>query len=307
MPKLLAQFLQEQQEPFALEVYLLERGYSKGTTRDAASTNSRFFKAKRRYVDVPHCSEFVKAVFGRHSNRKISKNHGIAGRKCNFPKNRGSVEGHADEDEFSCSESDANGNIFSEEKVDAERKLKWRINMEDGNKQLSPVSVLEETESDQGSSPVHHNECNLKTTQGETSTSIISQHKPKEPTHELTSCPNNPYDQYMINKRALQQKKQLLIDCVREVIENHRKKDDKKGQQLKKILGTEELWKLVCENVWLWSQNSIHETNIFHLLNYDFMASVEEWINDFEMQKEGILMEIGDDILEGILSEIFIS
>lgn len=88
-----------------------------------------------------------------------------------------------------------------------------------------------------------------KTTQPESSTSA-SQFRSKQPTNYsaqvLRQIPvSSLYSQHIINKKALQQTKQLLIDCVREVIENYRKQE-----HVKKILGAEELWKLVCENVY---------------------------------------------------------
>lgn len=60
MPKLLADFLQEQQEPFALEAYLLERGCS-------------------RRIDNPNCSHFLKGVFSQfmvvaNADRKVEGN-----------------------------------------------------------------------------------------------------------------------------------------------------------------------------------------------------------------------------------------
>lgn len=134
--------------------------------------------------------------------------------------------------------------------------------------------------------------------QGESSKSIISKCKSKQQaTHKFEESQN----QYSINKRALQQKKQLLVDCVREVIENQRKRDNETGLQLKKILGAEELWELVCENVWLWSRDSIDETNIAHMLNCDF---IEEWSCASDQQKNEIAMEIGDAVLEDIVNEI---
>ncbi|KAI3460133.1 hypothetical protein Pfo_016796 [Paulownia fortunei] len=334
MPKLLGEFLQEQQEPFALEVYLLERGCPRGISLNARCTlcsSAKFLKCsascslkKRRYV-VPNCSNFLKAVFSQfvmaNDNQKF-KNSGNGGRKTALVENWKNRQENAAEDRFSaasstpvfnsCSDRDVEdarcpeadirrftkcGNLFLERKVDADRKLKWRA-VED-SKQLSPVSVLEETESDEGS-PVHY-------TQGECSTSM-SQFKLKQKTHysfqelqELVGL--NSYAQYIINKRALQQTKQLLIDCVREVMEKHRKRD-KRREQLKKILGAEEVWKLVCENVWLWSQDSIDESNIVHLLHYDFLASAVEWSADSEQQKMEISTEVGNAILEDVINEI---
>lgn len=100
MPKLLGEFLQEQQEPFVLELYLLERGYRART------------KIKRRDA-IPKCAKFVSAVFKRvvlHNSSKIKNDPGTG---------RGEAVGanDGDEDEFtsarattlytsSCSESE---------------------------------------------------------------------------------------------------------------------------------------------------------------------------------------------------------
>ncbi|KAH6796155.1 hypothetical protein C2S51_037141 [Perilla frutescens var. frutescens] len=279
MPKLLAEFLQEQQEPFVLDVYLLERGYYRHIIRpDAPSRSPRFSQNKRHLQAIPSCAQFVRTVFSRlllqHNNHKINKLD------------------HADEDEFSSANSTTLYNSCSES--DAECITK----QSDFSLQLSPVSVLEETESE--GSPLYKKQYNLKKTQGESSTSI-SRCKSKQATHNRVV---DSFDQYSINKRALQQTKQLLVDCVREVIENQRKRDDEGGLQLKKILGAEELWKVVSENVWLWSQEPIHETNIVHLLNSDFMASLEESKSASDQLKDEISLEIADAILEDIINEI---
>ncbi|KAK4428710.1 hypothetical protein Salat_1170800 [Sesamum alatum] len=317
MPKLLADFLQEQQEPFALEVYLLERGYYfRATALNNAKRSACCGPKKRRQADVSNCSVFVRALLGRlllHNNHKI-KNRGRRHRKGIPTDNHGGAEEVEDDTNLSdsCSESEEedigrrrppeNGNLFSEEEADADNETKWR-SIEHRDNHLSPVSVLEETESDE-------EDYNSKTTfQGECSTSV-SEYKSNQPaaaTEELEELVgSNSYDQYIINKRALQQTKQLVVDCVREVIEKHRRRDPKKlREQLKKILGADELWKLVCESVWEWSQNPVDETNVVHLLRCDLLGSAEEWSSDSEQQKEEISMEIGDAILEGIINEIF--
>lgn len=80
MSKKLGQFLQEQQEPFTLQIYLLERGQfrnkhlvSDGNFR-CCSTNSSsymFFKrsascgAKKRRKLIPNCSKIVKSVINK--------------------------------------------------------------------------------------------------------------------------------------------------------------------------------------------------------------------------------------------------
>lgn len=101
MPKLLGEFLQEQQEPFVLEFYLLERGYRART------------KIKRRDA-IPRCAKFVRAVFKRvvlHNSRRSKHDPGNE-------KGEALEANDGDEDEFtsasattlytsSCSESEA--------------------------------------------------------------------------------------------------------------------------------------------------------------------------------------------------------
>lgn len=89
----------------------------------------------------------------------------------------------------------------------------------------------------------------------------------------------------------MQQRKQLL---TRELID-------------KKELGGEDVWKLVCENVWKWSQDSINETNILHLLHSDFIASMDEWDADFERQRLEVLMEIENHILGLVFNEMVVA
>ncbi|CAA0806806.1 Unknown protein [Striga hermonthica] len=279
MPKLLGEFLQEQQEPFALDIYLFERGFR----------NRRARSFKKRDA-VANCVEFAKAAFRRlilQTRFRKAKT-----KSCYFPGNRNGQEHKPGTKQNS---------IFLEEK-----KVYANGNTKHGS----------ETESnDEGSSTSSLHETNYDFTtktrcEDESSTSKT---KPKRPMYSDCARKSsrqvvrpNSYYQYTINKRALHETKRLLIDCLREVIENHRKIFEKRRrhqneQQLKRIVGTEELWQLVCENVWVWSKNSIHETNILVLLNYDFLDSEEEWTSLFELQKEEIAMEISEAILEGII------
>ncbi|EYU34169.1 hypothetical protein MIMGU_mgv1a024445mg, partial [Erythranthe guttata] len=238
MPKLLVEFLQEQQEPFALDNYLLERGYSKGSTTSSTLRNSaRFLKKsaslglrKRREI-VPKCSEFVRAVCGRFVVlHNLATNHNI--------KNRGNNGGRR--------------NSNTREKQHANEEDKYYLSSTSGTTVFDSCS-----ESDVG---------------------------------DDAQCSQI---EFIINKRALQQNKQLLIDCVREVIKKYRKNDGK-------IFGTDELWKLVCENVWIWSKDSIDENSIIHLLRYDFMESSLH--ADSEQHKEDLSMLIGDAVLDCIIN-----
>lgn len=104
------------------------------------------------------------------------------------------------------------------------------------------------------------------------------------------------------SKRILQQTRQLLFDCVREMTETHAKKM-KGDQNSRKFLGAEQLGKLIYEKLRIWDIQAGDETNINFLLESDFLSSVEAW-NCNEQQEREICCEIGDDILEEIIKEI---
>ncbi|XP_051123673.1 uncharacterized protein LOC127246386 isoform X2 [Andrographis paniculata] len=262
MPKLLAEFLLERQEPFSLHHYLLERGHCRGSL-----DSSWFLKygPRKRQCMVTNCSEFVKAMLGRIAllrGGRRRRERGVSSTK----------------DFVSCSESD---------EQEAAAAQKGRSSMEHGNDTSPVVSVLEETNSDQPSTldddTAHQYECESYTTQ--------------------------IHSQYSINKRLLQQTKQLLIDSAREVIESEncrRQRDNKKSRaHLKKqVVGAEELWKVLCENVWIWSNES--SNNIAHLLHSDYLNSLEDWETDYQKKRQGIAMEIGEELLESIINEVLV-
>ncbi|XP_051150281.1 uncharacterized protein LOC127264791 [Andrographis paniculata] len=301
MPKLLGELLQEQQEPFVLEAYLLERGY----LRSIKILESCSLK-KRMHL-VPHCTKFIKSVV---SHRMIDDNtcmikstnggwmnsfvekwtHKYTG-KCRL-----SVSSSTAKSKYSVTKR---GRDIIAKEVTVEKRGKWGSVEE--SKQLSPISVLQETESDEGS-PINQRKSNFKaSSQGESSASI-SQNKAKQQLHySVQGLPriigSDSYSQYIINKKAMKQTKQLLIDCVREVIEYCRERDIGR-EQIRKILGAEEVWKLVCEKVWEWSQEPIDENNTVHLLYHDFLVGVKR--EDSEQQS----MEISKEIEEAILADV---
>lgn len=92
---------------------------------------------------------------------------------------------------------------------------------------------------------------------------------------------SNPASQLLISKRVIHQTKQLLFDCVREVVEAH----SKRGRHL----GSEEA--------------TVEEANLLNLLNSDFLDSVAEW-RDLKQQKQLIGTEIGEIVLKEIINEV---
>lgn len=112
MSKQLGDFLQEHQEPFAMEVYLHERGYPRSNSAQFLKGSASFDPKKRR-KSLPSCSKIMGAVFSRivHSeaNRKF--------KNCWSNKNGRNKQDLAEDDHFSsassstvfnsCSQSDA--------------------------------------------------------------------------------------------------------------------------------------------------------------------------------------------------------
>ncbi|CAK9143590.1 unnamed protein product [Ilex paraguariensis] len=346
MPKQLGELLQEQQEPFTLEAYLLERGYL------SSSNSTKFLKrpvisgiTKRKKV-VQNCSKIVKVVF----NKLLSIDSKLKRKNCGSDhvsvteKSMNSKE-IAEEDKFSSASSTTVFNSCSqsevedaydlseeehisatpktchalkpgkrEEEVATEREFQW-YRVED-SKQPSPVSVLDDIQFDEvRQNATKIEEESLKTCKKEVDESIFSVSVSNLSFHSSSKRPNpscvgelqelvvsNHSSQYTKNKRFLQQSKQLLFDCMREVVESHRGKDNR-SLQFQQFLGPEELWNLLYENIWTWSRLSIDETNIAHLLNLDFLDSSEKW-SDLEQQRREIGEQIGDTILEDITNEI---
>lgn len=107
--------------------------------------------------------------------------------------------------------------------------------------------------------------------------------------------------QCMKTKRVLERKKQLLLDCVREVVGNY-------GIQSRRwnaheYLGPEMLGKIICDKILSWSKHDGDVTNITQLLESDFKDSSKQW-NHFRHHIKEIGIEMGDGILENITDEI---
>nr|GMD99481.1 Dentin sialoprotein [Ipomoea batatas] len=253
LPKQLGQFLQEQQEPFTLQLYLHERGHvtcnSSNSEQNfpAASANPcKFLKGTNL---LPRCLHLVKAVLGKLSlDPKIKK-----------------IQDSTESDNFSSAtsaDSDAEdagptriSSTLHGKQVVADRKMRAKCG-EDSSKQLSPVSVLEETETE-SSEDDDETECFVGMSDG---TNLL---------------PPVVYSKNKIGR-----------------------------QQSGRALDSDKLWKLICESLVMWSQDSVDETNINHLVLSDFMASGKEWRGVGEVQGKEIGVRICGVILEDICCEI---
>ncbi|XP_027093454.1 uncharacterized protein [Coffea arabica] len=330
MSKQLGDFLQEQQEPFILEVYLLERGYSSSSIGTCLKRSvSSGLRRNRKFI--PNCSRIVRALFSRTltvtEDQKVSNISGIRSEGVCVSEMDNIKQEMADDDKFSsassatmfnsCSESDGEDAHYAwrkdgfwgipdyyqaikdENEVTADRRFRLE-NGEDG-KQLSPVSVLEHTQPADGSPFCRKDGDARRHKQISTTVCACKSEKP------FCSgfgefCKPDASSQYAKNKKAVQKSKLLLFDCVREVVEKH-KKYYPEGQQIQQIMGHQKLWELICQNIWLWSKESIHETNTTHLLHLDLLSSAQEWSN-FEHHRQEIGIQLADAMLEDISYEV---
>ncbi|XP_047947931.1 uncharacterized protein LOC125193990 [Salvia hispanica] len=195
MPKLLADFLQEQQEPFALEVYLVERGLT--------------FHNSAKYV-APNCSYFVRAAFSRLA--VANANGGLRNFLSAKPESASCLE--SDGGGSHCSESAIRrfvkcGNCFFDREVeDADTNSKSRAEEEDSKQQLSPISVLGEIDPDQDS-PIYYKQGSINTL---SSTAQCKLEQPQLYVMRKSREPE-PCNKYIINKMALDQiERQELIE-----------------------------------------------------------------------------------------------
>ncbi|XP_062097140.1 uncharacterized protein LOC133803184 isoform X2 [Humulus lupulus] len=182
-----------------------------------------------------------------------------------------------------------------------------------GNNNRSSVSVVQEESS------LSQEKINLIRRQSlETKTKISSlimarevREKPRNVStkisdpRELHNLKSKPSRQFLKSKRVLSKTRQLLFECVREIVETHAKKE--KVHYGKGVLGPEELGELLWEKMKAWSKQSTGDdtNNITYLLCLDFVDTAQEW-NGFDSEKKEIFWEIGDAIAEEIMNEFVI-
>ncbi|KAM7280883.1 hypothetical protein ACFE04_008017 [Oxalis oulophora] len=327
-PKRLSELLQERQEPFVLEVYLSERGYC--SKRSASVINKRA-RGIARYAKVLQMLR-KKLVSMNGSRLSVVKNSDIPDGKSGVVADMIRKEQEViDGDQFfssassttvynSCSESDPEDgityslqrddsltlvinedtlntlNIPREDEATLDRKLQ-RGSVED-SKQLSPVSVLQQTSCHGASRLYHTQHDNLTKTSGSVTEDLILSASLQNLQDMAKSCPST---ECLKSKRVLPRTKQLLLDFVKEMIATQEKKTLKQQQQ-KELLGTEELGKFICEKI----KACGNESSMAQRPNCDSLSSKLVDISDFEQQKGEIGIEIADAIFKQMISEIVV-
>ncbi|XWS14821.1 hypothetical protein CRYUN_Cryun35bG0041500 [Craigia yunnanensis] len=340
----LGELLQEQQEPFILEVYLSERGCVRKNLTSGANfvgchgNSGKFLKKfgcqSQSKKGIPHFPKALKVVL---CNKVFTikglrtKNSDDEDGKLSVTEMDRNEQDTAEPDRFSsassttvynsCSDSDidepsmfadnfkSNLKLYDEreKKAAADVKFQWSCIKE--SKQHSLQSVLEEIYTSVGS-PLDNTRRLSSTRQKSffllksiTEDSILSaslRNLLLQTTSRKSSCagltevrPDGCNSStFSISKRVLQQTKQHLLNCVRELAENNHEKEEKG----KEVLGPEEIGKVICENM----KGCGDESNIGKLWD----LTPQEW-NDFGTEKrDDIELVIGNTIVVEMTSEV---
>ncbi|XP_021754719.1 uncharacterized protein LOC110720023 [Chenopodium quinoa] len=347
-PRRLSEFLNEQQEPFVLEIYLRERGYrirkslelegghigccsttSNHNLKNSSSNQNLKKSLNHHHVGanhVPRKSSSISSIARRLVNKIVS----MKGRKTRTtkenevePANKYSstsglttlsnytwFEGDTDGDTISRSSPAKNETTRDDKSASDRLMIEWRI-VED-NKQCSPDSVLDELDFDAiavyNAKKQHERtpvESRIRFQRNVSEDAIVSaslwellvqfRNKPKQ------QGSRKPFPEYMNSKKALQQNRQLMFDCVREVVENGKQQNNGNRENGIKI-GPEEIGKFICRNLKEWGKLSADETNIKQVLKMDLLGD-DEW-GGSEIWKTEIVAEIGNCIIDDITEQI---
>ncbi|GAB4852401.1 hypothetical protein Ancab_016593 [Ancistrocladus abbreviatus] len=356
-PRRLSELLQEQQDPFILEVYLFERGYSRRCSKLGCSygccsaKSSKFFKKSAKYglqnrrkgLNIARAfrdklASVNRILRGKNScvkdgnikddaekrwrEKEVQEPERFSSDSCTTVSNSCSETDTETEDtSINVSQRPSQFNNDAIESVTG-RMLLWRL-IED-SKQCSPDSVLDQIEA----LPVYNvrhdgtieHEAPASTSgfsfpEKVTEDSILSaslwellvqsrREKPSCPFAEglLGHSEKSPCSQYMNSKKAMQQTKQLLFDCVREVAETHGRKQGRE-QSAQQLIGPEEIGMIIFQNLRAWGKQSADETKIAQLIYSDVTGPMEKW-NGIEVHRREIMVEIGELIFEEIKEEI---
>ncbi|OIW14920.1 hypothetical protein TanjilG_30639 [Lupinus angustifolius] len=333
--KRLAEFLKEQQEPFTLEVYLLERGYSqkwnskskldshKSIERSVSTCLNRKIKSLSpifKVLSTLHrkisCHNKSSIVTKDSSNR--SEHVCISNEACSFDLKVVETE------RFSCSTSST---VFlSCSDIDEDEtsllahsdkpqfspdtcRVSTLCNIEVQRYELNFYRTLNHDVS--GKEKRIHS-CGVVAPKKITEESLLSTalwslltHSTKKENYSMDLRENlgSNVSKILKSKRVLHKTKQLLFDCVREITITLPRKDYGQGGN-KIFMGPEELGNIICQRTKEWSKKGAgDETNLTHLLTLDYLNSINEW-SKFEQHVKDVSIEIADAILECVNDEI---
>ncbi|XP_008797019.2 uncharacterized protein LOC103712310 [Phoenix dactylifera] len=285
----LFELLEEEQEPFLLDVYLLENGYSDRALRSQATVScwpggactrlpklgSHGFKRKRGGL----LSCILNKFLCRKAIRKALSCEGLAlenGRwgvfGCFLELGR---ESHVAEFRRLSSSSAVN-------QRESNGQMQWR-SLEDAN-QLSPISVLELHSNE--ASPIHNHSSSFSSGMETKAASWFG-------FEELLGSASF-LSQYANTKKELDRSYQLLLDCVREV--------EKRIWDSYECLSPERAKSIIKERIFTWEKKRGDVADIAQLVDSEVSESREEW-RHFQSEIREIGIEIETVIFEEIREE----
>ncbi|KAK1275739.1 hypothetical protein QJS04_geneDACA016002 [Acorus gramineus] len=305
----LFELLEDQQEPFLLDIYLLENGFlnklknletsprcwpCSSPTKSLQRSLSNGLKQRREGILV--CSRILRSIFSKLTHGKTKRdpncNGGFEHSQCVYDEERKtqfsesdrlSLNSSATMSSFSDSTDSGESLSARPSQISIDVKLERE---EDNDMQFSPVSVLE-LSCNEGS-PVHSKEENpsissFNPTNKASEDFPVSESLMEFLFHSLHEKP----------MWVLKQTKQLLVDCVKESKENNQQK--RQGRCCDE--------ETICEEVLLWAKQGGDPTNTAQMAGLAIASSTKEWkqLHD-EMDEVGI--DIGDAIFEEIIDEV---
>ncbi|XP_050215319.1 uncharacterized protein LOC126666339 [Mercurialis annua] len=332
--KQLKELLQEKQDPFVLHLYLLERGY---LTNKMFSSRKSIKKSVSCLNLLGAVYSRIRIRSSSHRNGNVGENKEEAAELDRFSSDSSSTvfnscSNGSDAEETSTSHQkdhfffkpDTSQPFLLcnpiQNKAVSDRKLRWQCTAE--NRELSPISILEAAASHRASPDKNKTKgfrIRKETNSSRTNCVLLPKKVEEESIlsaslwkvlfqsakeKSKTDNNNNISSQFLkSNKSVLPQTRQLLFDCVREIVANQerKQKQQQQQQQQRDYLASEDLGKLSTtrdKNKW-WGSKSLRE-NESKLLKSD---SVQEW-SGFESQRSKIGFEIEDAIFEEMRNEL---
>ncbi|CAK8568395.1 unnamed protein product [Lathyrus sativus] len=316
--KKLSEFLNEQQEPFILELYLLERSNSSKTLSSTSPKNfekptSSCFSNKKRKPLFPFCKiltcvhkkKLEAAIKNSYTTNK-HPNIGVTHEANNGDQTQTAMEtdrfstarsstmfyscsdiDDEEEDRTSFSSRKYHNTLFSSDTV-CNIGIQSQQNPDNRkcHQRCVKVCVTHET--------LNKDVCVKKITEESLLSAAIfssliqtAKRDQKNYTKQLR--------QILEHKRVLYKTKKLLFDCVKEFTKNMKKKD------CKQLMGGEKLGKIIWKRIRKEGGGN-YETNISNLLNLDYLESMNEW-SEFKTEMKDISIEIADAILERVMKD----
>ncbi|XP_047168844.1 uncharacterized protein LOC124837511 isoform X1 [Vigna umbellata] len=341
--KRLAEFLNDEQEPFILELYLSERDYSnRWSSNDGDSTNTSDKPKKKGFFYVLKAL-YKKLSFPKETESFLTKVHEYDQRN----KHEGVLQ-HTRLDHIlqfssdtrftmfsSCQDIGEEGtSLFSHKQqhlfysrtlynmVPQQRNRRQRQRFIEGGHELlrkihvpRAPNVIEDIRRMQQRIQSSGDILLPKKIRGKSLLSAAGRWGGLvEETKKKGNCAStrvvlrgtDDVSEKLKSKRVLRRIKKMLLDCVKDIAITLPAEDDRK-RGYRQFMGPLQIGKLLRQRTNKWDQQAVAVggANLTYLLTLDYLNSIVEW-KKFEPHVKDISIEITDSILDNILNEIVI-